>query len=137
MVYGQVVLGAFTTHGTAVWWHVAGAAVTTGVLVWTALAVLRGAREDPVLAWWARAVKVLVLGQLLLGLGAYAVRFTSLWVPGGQLTVVALPVLHRALGALVLGSAVALALQLSRRRALGAALRAAPRMAPGRTEAMA
>ena len=137
VVYGQVVLGAFTTHGTAVWWHVAGAVVVTGVLIGTALAVLRGAREDPILAWWARAVKVLVLGQLLLGLGAYVVRFTSLGVPGGQLAVVALPVLHRALGALVLGSAVALALQLSRRRALGAALRTAPRMAPARTEAMA
>ena len=72
VVYGQVVLGAFTTHGTAVWWHVAGAVVVTGVLIGTALAVLRGAREDPILAWWARAVKVLVLGQLLLGLGAYA-----------------------------------------------------------------
>ena len=33
VVYGQVVLGAFTTHGTAVWWHVAGAIVATGVLV--------------------------------------------------------------------------------------------------------
>jgi cytochrome c oxidase assembly protein subunit 15 len=137
VVYGQVVLGAFTTHGTAVWWHVAGAAVVTGVLVGTALAVLRAAREDPTLAWWARAVKVLVLGQLLLGLGAYVVRFTSLWVPGGQVAVVVLPVLHRALGALVLGSAVALALQLSRRRALGAVLRAEPRMTPVRTEAVA
>jgi cytochrome c oxidase assembly protein subunit 15 len=137
VVYGQVVLGAFTTHGTAVWWHVAGAIVATGVLVGTALAVLRGAREDPILAWWARAVKVLVLVQLLLGLGAYAVRFTSLGVPGGQVAVVALPVLHRAVGALVLGSAVALALQLGRRRALGAGMRAAPRMAAVRTEVAA
>jgi cytochrome c oxidase assembly protein subunit 15 len=136
VVYGQVVLGAFTTHGTAVWWHVAGAVVATGVLVGTALAVLRGAREDPILAWWARAVKVLVLAQLILGLGAYAVRFTSLGVSGGQLAVVALPVLHRAVGALVLGSAVALALQLGRRRALGAGARAAPRVV-GRTEAVA
>ena len=32
----------------------------------------------------------------LLGVGAYLVRFTSVWVPGGQLAVVALPVLHRA-----------------------------------------
>ena len=137
VVYGQVVLGAFTTHGTAVWWHVAGAIVATGVLVGTVLAVLRGAREDPILAWWARAVKVLVLVQLLLGLGAYAVRFTSLGMPGGQVAVVALPVLHRAVGALVLGSAVALALQLGRRRALGAGMRAAPRMAAVRREVAA
>jgi hypothetical protein len=85
--------------------------------------VLRGAGEDPLLAWWARAVKVLLLAQLALGLGAYAVRFTDLAVPGGQLAVVALPVLHRAVGALVFGSVVALALQLGRRWALGAGAR--------------
>jgi hypothetical protein len=130
------VLGAFTTHGTAVWWHVAGAGLTTGVLVGVALAVLRGAWEDPVLVWWARAVKVLVLAQVVLGVGAYTVRFTGLGVPGGQLAVVALPVLHRAVGALVLGSAVALALQLGRRRALGADLPATRRMLV-RTEAVA
>jgi hypothetical protein len=123
VVYGQIVLGAFTTHGTALWWHVAGAVLTTGVLIAVALAVLRGAGEDPLLAWWARAVKVLLLAQLALGLGAYAVRFTDLAVPGGQLAVVALPVLHRAVGALVFGSVVALALQLGRRRALGAGAR--------------
>lgn len=137
VVYGQVVLGAFTTHGTAVWWHVLGAVVTLAVLVGVALAVLRGAGDDPVLTWWARAVKVLLLVQILLGLGAYAVRFTSLWVPGGQLSVVALPVLHRVVGALILGSAVALALQLGRRRALGAETRAPRRAAPVRTEALA
>jgi len=137
VVYGQVVLGAFTTHGTAVWWHVAGAVVAIGVLAGVALAVLRGTGEDPVLAWWARTVKVLVLAQLVLGLGAYAVRFTGLAVPGGQLAVVALPVLHRAVGALVLGSAVALALQLGRRRALSVGMRAAPRVVAVRTEAAA
>lgn len=137
VVYGQVVLGAFTTHGTATWWHVAGAVVTTGVLVGIALAVLRGAREDPLLAWWARAVKVLLLAQLALGLGAYAVRFTDLAVSGGQLAVVALPVLHRAMGALVFGSVVALALQLGRRRALGAGARTALRAAPVATGAVA
>jgi cytochrome c oxidase assembly protein subunit 15 len=119
VAYGQVVLGAFTTHAAGLWWHVAGAAVTTGVLLGLALAVLRRAGEDPVLGWWARAVNALVAAQLALGLGAYVVRFTDLPVPAGQLAVVALPVAHRAVGALVLGSAVALALQLGRRRTLG------------------
>ena len=136
-VYGQVVLGAFTTHGTALWWHVAGAVVTTAVLIGVALTVLRGAREDPILAWWARALKVILLAQLALGLGAYAARFTDLAVPGGQLAVVALPVLHRAGGALVLGSVVALALQLARRRALGAGIRAARPAVAVATEAAA
>jgi heme a synthase len=118
VAYGQVVLGAFTTHAAGLWWHVVGAAVTTGVLVGLALAVLLGTGEDPVLVWWARAVKALLAAQLALGLGAYAVRFTDLGLPGGQVAVVALPVAHRALGALVLGASVALALHLVRRRAL-------------------
>ena len=135
--YGQVVLGAFTTHGTALWWHVAGAVVTTGVLIGLARAVLRGTREDPVLAWWSRTLQVALLAQLALGFGAYAVRFTDLAVPGGQLALVALPVLHRTGGALVLGSVVALALQLGRRRALGAGMRAARRAVAIATEAAA
>jgi heme A synthase len=102
------------------WWHVAGAVVTTGVLVGVSLAVLRGAGADPVLAWWGRTVTVLLAAQLALGLGAYAVRFTDLAVPGGQRSAIALPVAHRAVGALLLGSTVALALQLARRRTLSA-----------------
>jgi hypothetical protein len=105
-------------------------------LVGVALAVLRSAPEDPVLIWWARALKVLLMVQLLLGVGAFTVRFTSVGVPGGQLAVIALPVLHRVAGALLFGSAVALALQLGRRRALGAARPAAERVLV-RTEAAA
>jgi hypothetical protein len=99
--------------------------------------VLRGTGEDPVLAWWARAVKALLAVQLVLGVGAYVVRFTDLSVPAGQLAIVALPVLHRAAGALVLGGAVALALQLGRRRALGTGPRTAQREVAVATEAVA
>jgi cytochrome c oxidase assembly protein subunit 15 len=137
LVYGQVILGALTTHATALWWHAAGAAVTTGVLVGLSLALLRAAGEDPVLAWWGRALPVLLAVQLALGLGAYLVRFTDLGVPRGPATVVALPVLHRAVGALVLGSAVALALQLGRRRVLATAAGAAARRDVIATEAVA
>ena len=100
------------------------------------VAVLRVAPEDPVLVWWARALKVVLLLQLLLGVGAFTVRFTSVGVPGGQLAVLALPVLHRAVGALLFGSAVALALQIGRRRALGAD-RPAAQPVLVRTEAVA
>jgi cytochrome c oxidase assembly protein subunit 15 len=137
LVYGQILLGVFTTHGSALWWHVAGAMVATGVLIGTALAVLRGAGEDPALAWWARAVEGLLVLQLALGVGAYSVRFTSLGVPGGQVTVVVLPVLHRAVAALLFGSAVALTLQLWRRRALAAGAPVIPSIVAVRTEVMA
>jgi cytochrome c oxidase assembly protein subunit 15 len=137
VAYGQVVLGALTTHAGGLWWHVAGAAVTTGVLVGLSLAVLRGAGDDPVLAWWGRTVKGLLAIQLALGLGAYAVRFTDIGVLGGQLAVIALPVAHRAVGALVLGSTVALALQLARRATLSARTSRGGRDALRSTEAMA
>jgi cytochrome c oxidase assembly protein subunit 15 len=137
VVYGQVVLGAFTTHGAALRWHVAGAVLATGLLVGLALAVRRVTGEDPILVWWARALTALLLLQLLLGLGAYVGRFTDLGLPGGQLAMVGLPVGHRAVAALVLGSTVALALQLGRRRTLGAGRRVVPQGLPARTEAMA
>src|SRR5262245_29551139 len=137
VVYGQVVLGALTTHGPAVWAHAAGAVVTAAILIGLVLAVVGRAREDLVLVWWARALRSLLLAQLVLGLGAFAVRFTDTGVPGGQVTVVGLLVLHRATGALVLGSTVALALQLGRRRALGAGARSAARLVPVRGEVAA
>ena len=137
VVYGQVVLGAFTTHGAGLAWHLAGAVATALVVVALALGVRRRAGEDPVLAWWARAAKTLLTLQLLLGLGAYAVRFTDFGMPGGQGTVVGLPVAHRAVGALLLGSVVALALQLARRRALHAEPRGLGREPLVSTEALA
>ena len=137
VVYGQVVLGAFTTHAAGLWWHVAGAVVTATTLIALALAVLRVAGDDPILAWWARAVESLLVAQLALGVGAYAVRFTSLGVPGGQLSAIALPVAHRAVGALILGSTLALALHLGRRRALDVASRSPAPAVAVRTEAVA
>ena len=137
VVYGQVVLGAFTTHATGLWWHVAGAVATAGTLIALALAVLRVTGTDSVLAGWARSLELLLVLQLGLGVGAYAVRFTGLGVPGGQLSVVALPVVHRAVGALILGSTVALTLHLGRRRALDVASRAPGRAVAVRTEAVA
>ena len=132
VVYGQVVLGAFTTHGTAVWWHVAGAVVATGVLVGPALAVLRGAGRGS--------------GPRLVGARREGARPGPARSSGSAPTPFASRAsgcragsspsspcrsLHRAVGALVLGSAVALALQLGRRRALGAGARAAPRAVAG------
>jgi cytochrome c oxidase assembly protein subunit 15 len=118
IVYLQVLLGTLTTHAGWLWWHVSGAVVTAATLVGLALTVRRRAGADTVLRWWARAVKTVLAGQLLLGLGAYAGRFSDLGLPGGQVSVVGLAVAHRAMGALVLGSTVALALHLVHRRAL-------------------
>lgn len=117
VLYSQVLLGALTTHAGWLWWHVGGAggAATAGAAL--AVGVRRRAGDDPVLRWWTGTMVGLLAVQLGLGLGAYAVRFTDLAVPGGPWAAVVLPVAHRLIGALLLGSAVALALQLGRRRA--------------------
>jgi len=116
-VYGQSVLGALATHAGWVLWHLGGALVAgTGVAL-LAGQVLGQPGRDPVLRWWAHALGVLLGGQVLLGAGAYLGRFTGWAVPGGELAMVGLPVAHRAVGALLLGATVALALQLGRRRA--------------------
>lgn len=117
VLYGQALLGALTAHAGWLWWHVGGAVGASVVVAALARAVRRQGAGDPVLDWWAGAMTVLLVVQLALGVGAYAVRFTDLGVPGGQGAVIALPVVHRVTGALLLGSAVALALQLGRRRA--------------------
>jgi hypothetical protein len=67
---------------------------------------------DPVAAPAARLLLVLLGVQLVLGVGAYLARFSSLWIPGGQLTMLALPVAHRLIGGLVLAAVVVLAVRV-------------------------
>ena len=56
---------------------------------------------------------MILLGiQLLLGVGAYLVRFSAVWIPGGQLTMLVLPVAHRLTGGLILAAAVVLAVRV-------------------------
>ncbi|HEV8676499.1 MAG TPA: COX15/CtaA family protein [Methylomirabilota bacterium] len=117
-LFGQIVLGALTTHGTRPGWvalHLAGAviaAVAAGGLAFRVLA--RHAGQDA-LAWLARVLIALLGVQLALGLGAYVARFTAAAVPGGPAVALALPVAHRAIASLLLGAAVALALESWRR----------------------
>jgi hypothetical protein len=64
-------------------------------------------RTNDAVAAPAAGVLVLLLGvQLLLGLGSFIARFTSLWIPGGQTTMLLLPVTHRLIASLILGAVV-------------------------------
>jgi hypothetical protein len=67
---------------------------------------------DVVAAPAARALLGLLGLQLLLGAGSYLARFSSVWIPGGQLTILALPVAHRLVGGLILAAAVVLAVRV-------------------------
>ena len=129
LVYLQIVFGALLTHAGRLDLHVAGA-LAVFTLLPIATARLRRSK-DPVAVPLASAVLALLGVQLLLGVGSYLSRFSPIWIPGGQLTMLAMPVAHRLVGSLILATAVVLAVRAasSAREAGMASLR--PRLAAG------
>lgn len=127
LVYVQIVSGALLTHAGYLVLHLLGA-VAVFVLVPMVTARLRQSGDD-VAAPVARALLVLLGLQLLLGVGSYLARFSSIAMPGGQITMLVLPVTHRLVAALILGAAVVLAVRVAGARATATArahLRAVP-----------
>jgi heme a synthase len=110
LIYAQIVLGALLTHAGWLWLHLGGAVVVFAVLpVLTARARRTG---DAVAAPLSRVLLALVGLQLALGIGAYLARFSPVWIPGEQTTMLVLPVLHRLAGGLILSATVVLAVRL-------------------------
>jgi len=109
LVYVQIVFGALLTHAGRLALHMAGAALVFVVVPLVTAQVRR--TGDVVAAPLASLLLVLLGVQLALGAGSFLARFSSLWIPGEQTTVVLLPVAHRLIGSLVLGAAVALAVR--------------------------
>jgi cytochrome c oxidase assembly protein subunit 15 len=110
LVYLQIVFGALLTHAGRLDLHLAGA-VAVFVLLPVVAARLR--RTGDVVAVPAARLLLALLGvQLLLGAGSYLVRFSAVWIPGGQATMLALPVAHRLAGGLILAAAVVLAVRV-------------------------
>src|SRR5581483_11336628 len=107
--YLQIVSGAFLTHLGRIDLHLLGAVVVFA-LVPVVTARLRRS-GDPVAAPVARALLALLGLQLLLGAGSYLARFTPVWMPGGRLTMLVLPVSHRLVASLILGAAAVLAVR--------------------------
>jgi len=111
LVYVQIVFGALLTHAGRIDLHLAGAVIVF-VLVPIVAAQLRRT-GDAVAAPVSRLVSILLGVQLLLGAGSFLARFSSIWIPGEQLTVTALPVAHRLVGSLILAATVILAVRVS------------------------
>ena len=111
LVYVQIVFGALLTHAGQVDLHLAGAVLVFALVPLVAAQLRR--TGDVVAAPLARLMLVLLGVQLTLGAGSFLARFSSLWMPGGQTTVLFLPVAHRLIGSLILGAAVALAVRVS------------------------
>jgi len=113
-VYGQIILGALTTHAGWVMAHVGGALVVAVAAAFLAGRVLTRHADERALAGPARAIGLLLGLQVALGLGAYVARFSALALPGGEVAVIGLPVAHRAMAALLFAAAVTLTLQARR-----------------------
>jgi len=122
LVYVQIVLGALLTHAGWIELHLAGAVAVFALLPVVAARLRRSG--DPVAAPLSRLLLVLLGMQLLLGVGSYLSRFSSIWIPGAQVTVLVLPVTHRLVGALILAVAVVLAVRMA---CVTGAVRSAPR----------
>ena len=110
LVYLQIVFGALLTHAGRIDLHLIGALAVL-VLVPVVTARLRRA-GDAVMSPAARTLLILLAVQLVLGVGAYLARFSAVWIPGGQLTMLALPVAHRLAGGLILAASVVLAVRV-------------------------
>jgi cytochrome c oxidase assembly protein subunit 15 len=110
VVYGQIILGALLTHAGWLWLHVGGAVL---VLAIVPIATARARRTgDRVASPLARALLLLLALQVALGVGAFLSRFSSVWIPGGQLTMLAVPVAHRLGGGLLLALTVVLTVRM-------------------------
>ena len=111
VLYGQIVLGALLTHAGWLWLHIAGAALVFAIVPIVTARARRGG--DLVAGRVARILLALLAVQLVLGIGAVLARFSSVWIPGGQLTMLVVPVSHRLVGGLLLATAVVLAIRVS------------------------
>jgi heme a synthase len=111
LVYLQIVFGAMLTHAGRVDLHLVGA---VAVFVLAPMVTARLRRSGDAVAAPAARLLLLLLGlQLLLGVGSYLARFSAIWIPGGQLTMLVLPVAHRLAGGLILAAAVVLAIRVT------------------------
>lgn len=120
LVYLQIVFGALLTHAGRIDLHLAGAAAVFVVLPMLTARLRR--TGDPVAAPAARMLLGLLALQLALGIGSYLARFSPLWIPGEQLTMLVLPVAHRLTGAVIFALSVVVAVRVT--RAAGGAWRA-------------
>jgi len=110
VTYAQIVLGALLTHAGWLWLHVAGAVVVFAVLP---IVTARARRTGDAVATPLSRVLLGLLGiQAALGVGAYLARFSSIWIPGEQATMLVLPVLHRLVAGLMLCALVVLTVRL-------------------------
>jgi cytochrome c oxidase assembly protein subunit 15 len=108
-VYGQVVFGAVLRHtGTRLDAHLVFAALVTVHIIMLARQIWRHHVAKDELVRPIRLLLGLLIAQLILGLGAYLVKFTAMAAAVTPLTHVSLPTLHLAVGSLMLATCLVL-----------------------------
>jgi heme A synthase len=116
VLYVQLILGAmFRHHGMSWWPHVVNAVVVSFVLAWTAVRALTVYSHIEAVRQPAVALLSLVIAQLCLGFTAFLTRVA--WGRNAvqpELPMVMATVAHVAVGALLLATAVILAIQVWR-----------------------
>jgi cytochrome c oxidase assembly protein subunit 15 len=127
VLYLQILLGVVLTHtGYRLDAHLGGALLVSGLvplLAYRAEAV--AALRRP-----ARRLRHLWIVQLVLGTGAYAVKFHGAALGLGPALDLAFPLAHRLVGALLLAAAVALAIEIFRSAGQPVPVRAEPAVGP-------
>lgn len=115
----QTVLGAALRHGAlGLASHIGGAVLATAVVMWASLGILMHDMEEDPLRRPAILLLILTAAQLFLGMAAYTARAATADAPQPMPAMVWITVAHVAVGALALGSAVALAMMSGGKRAL-------------------
>jgi cytochrome c oxidase assembly protein subunit 15 len=116
VLYVQLILGAmFRHHGMSWWPHLTNAVVVSFVLAWTAVRALSFYSQIEAVRRPAILMLSLMIGQLCLGFAAFLTRVE--WGKNAaqpELPMVISTVTHVAVGALLLATAVVLAIQVWR-----------------------
>jgi cytochrome c oxidase assembly protein subunit 15 len=115
VVLAQVALGAAFRHKLLdLVFHVAGAFVVTGVVMYSAIVFLMNYREHAPIRNTATALLVVTFAQVFLGVAAYMSRVTTADAPQPMPVMVIFTVAHVALGALTMAASVLMAIQVHR-----------------------
>jgi len=108
----QLLLGAGFRHGAlGIGWHIGGAVLVSGLVIYTATQVHRHYSTDRYLRKPALLICFLLVCQVSLGIAAYLARLASANDPQPLEPMVSLTVAHLAVGALILASILVLALR--------------------------
>src|SRR5438105_2162951 len=104
-IFLQLMLGAaFRHNGFGIIPHVIGAVVVTAGVFWISVRVLTRYPREPRLVRPALALAALLVAQVLLGTGSYAMKLAARDAPQPLPPVVAVTTAHVAVGALVLAA---------------------------------